>query len=504
MYPALFFWGLVPFSAIASSRTVLVILLASMPFAGFAVVPTVLVGGVTVLPQSVFAVLLVLKVVGPDVMPLSPNLVTALGLRHLGFLGLFLLVGAVATVIMPRLFAGEISVFPIRESWKLDLLHPTIGNLTQLGYVALSTMTAFAVALMAQEQKFVETLLRGMLVGGVVCIVTGLVDIAAASAGLQDLLKPLRNAEYAYLTNAGIADLRRVVGLTPEASAYGAICVQFAAALALLRTFYAEGRERAFATIVLFGLIVMAVLSTSSTAYIGLAVLALAYVVNWIRRALSSSARGQVGLMGEFVVGFILMIALVAILIVRADLFDPLSNVIQEIIFNKPLSSSFYERTHWTDTAWSAVASTWGLGIGFGSARTSNWFVAIISGAGVVGGLFMAIFLIQTFAQRPIWQTDLSAELFPGLKLSLLPALAMAGIGAPGSDFGPWMAIVFGAIAGLAALHPRRRSVDQFAAAKANPAMAARTVARRQRLGGRIIPKSARDGRSEKPQPSLW
>ena len=82
----------------------------------------------------------------------------------------------------------------------------------------------------------------------------------------------------------------------------------------------------------------MALLSTSSTAYLGLAVLGLVYAANWVRRAVLSSALGQRGLMWELLAGLGLIVALLFILVARADLFDPLLNVIDEVIFNKPLS----------------------------------------------------------------------------------------------------------------------------------------------------------------------
>ena len=88
---------------------------------------------------------------------------------------------------------------------------------------------------------------------------------------MESLLKQFRNADYAYLTTVEIAGVKRVVGFTPEASAYGPICVDFAAGIALLRTLYAEGLQRVLATLVAIGLVVMALLSTSSTAYLGLA-----------------------------------------------------------------------------------------------------------------------------------------------------------------------------------------------------------------------------------------
>ena len=325
--------------------------------------------------------------------------------------------------------------------------------------MTLSVLTAFAVMLMADEPSFTRTLLTSVLAGGIVTVVTGLIDIAAVSAGLEDLLSPFRNADYAYITSAEISGVRRVVGFTPEASFYGNICVQFAAAIALLRTLYAEGRQRVLATTCAASLGVLALFSTSSTAYLGLAVLATVYAANWARRAIMPSSLGHSELLAELLVGLGLAVAVLVLWIFSATLFDPLLNLVDEQIFNKPLSSSFLERSFWNTTAWNAAVSTWGLGVGFGSTRTSNWFAAVVSNAGLLGSVFMALFLIQTFLKRPIWRTPLSSELLPALKLSLIPALFMAGVVATGPDFGIWTGVVFGAITGIAALRPGHSSV---------------------------------------------
>jgi hypothetical protein len=467
-FPALIFWLVIVCSFWARPRTVLVLLLASVPFASLSLLPTAITGGMTLLPQMMFAVVLILKVVAPHAVTLSPKFLNALQLRSLGYLALFLLAGIVATMIMPRLFLGQVVIFPMRTAYMADLLSPGQANFTQSGYVVLSVMTALAVTLMADEPGFTGTLLKALLAGGMVCVVTGLIDIAAASTGMESLLEPFRNAEYALLTSDTVgAGVRKVVGFTPEASAYGPICVEFAAATGLLRSLYAEGQQRMYATIVAVSLVVMALLSTSSAAYGGLAILGLVYGGNLIRRAAYSSAIGQSGLLGELLVGLGLIIALLFVLIAHADLLNPLLNLIEEQIFNKPLTASFYERSHWNTTAWEAVASTWGLGIGFGSTRTSSWFASVISNTGVIGAAFMGVFLVQTFARRSISRTPLSAGLLSALKLSLVPALAMAGVESPGPDFGLWMGVVFGAITGIAALRSVRNSIDHVAADKA-------------------------------------
>src|ERR1700683_3151210 len=457
-YPALFFWVLLLWSVTASPSTLLLLLFVSMPFASLALVPPDMVGGMSLLPQLMFAVILIVKVNIPKLLPPSPKLTDALQLRNQGYLALFLIVGLVTTAIAPRLFLGEVVVMPMRLSSAPDVLAPVMSNITQSGYVTLSVMTVLAVALMADEPRFEDTLLKSVLAGGIVCIATGLIDLAASITGTETLLEPFRNAAYAYITTAELGGVRRVVGFTPEASAYGPICVQFATVALLLRPLYAEGRQRFLATIVIIGLLGMALLSTSSTAYAGLALLGVIYVANWIRRAFFPTPLGQNGLLGELLAGLGLLIALVLIMIVSAQIFDPLLNLVQEVVFNKPTSSSFGERSHWNEVAWMAVASTWGLGVGFGSTRASSWFVAVISNTGVIGAACMAIFLVQTFLRRATSPNRMSSEMLPALKLSLLPALAMASLNQPGPDFGLWMAVMFGAISGVAALRPRHSS----------------------------------------------
>ena len=233
-----------------------------------------------------------------------------------------------------------------------------------------------------------------------------------------------------------------------------------------------------------------------------LAVLGLVYGGNWIRRAAYSSALGKSGLLGELLVGLGLIIALLFVLIAHADLLNPLLNLIDEQIFNKPLSASFYERSHWNTTAWDALASTWGLGIGFGSTRTSNWFASVISNTGLIGAAFMGVFLLQIFARRSISRTALSTELLSALKLSLVPALVMAGVNSPGPDFGLWIGVVFGAITGIAALRPVPSLIGRVAADRS---MTARTGGRRaigSRAFGRFpLPKPYQDSGPDKPAP---
>jgi hypothetical protein len=464
-YPAFAFWALVVWSVFAPPTTVLILLLGSMPFASLALVPPEYVGGMSILPQSMFAGVLIVKVLLPHVLTLSPKLMGVLRLRELGCLALFLVTGILATFIMPRLYAGEVVVVPMHYRAPTELLASGQSNFTQTGYVVLSIMTVFAVALIAEDSKFIKALLLGMVVGGSVCIATGLLDIIAAASGVTRFLEPFRNAGYAFLINSEVGGMRRVVGLAPEASTYGGMCVVFASILALLRHLYPAGRQQLLATVAALCLAILAIYSTSSTAYVGLAVLGAVYSANWIRRVFASSEVSQSGLLLEFLAGVGLAIGLLIIFVVRPDLLDPLTNLVQEVIFNKPLTTSFYERSQWNSVAWESLWSTGGLGIGFGSTRTSNWFAAIVSNSGLIGAAFMGAFLAVTLFRRCSWRTQMTEEMLPALKLSLAPALAMAALATSGPDFGPWVAVVLGAIAGVAALRPLRSAQTRASSA---------------------------------------
>jgi hypothetical protein len=489
-YPALIFWALIAWSLTASRGALLVLLLASIPFASLALVPVELTGGMSILPQSMFAIVLILRVVTPEVLALSPKLLEALQLRHFGGLILFLLIGIVATLFMPRLFFGDVTIVPMRENRAADILSPIQANFTQSGYVTLSVMTVLAVMLTADRAQFAKTLLVGCLVGGITTFATGLIDLATSSTGFESLLEPFRNAQYSMTTGQEVSGVRKVIGLAPEASVFGPMCVQFATPLALLRSVYPKGLQRALATIVSIGLIVMAALSTSSAAYVGLSLLGTIYLIHFAMRAIYSQMDNS-GLAWEVLAGIAVLAVLLFTALFRKELFDPLFNLIEEQVFNKSLTGSYYERSYWNTVAWQSLASTWGLGIGFGSTRTSNWVAAIASNTGLLGAAFMALFLLQVFLQHARQRSRPFPELLLALKLSLLPALAMATLVSTGPDFGPWMAVVFGAIPGIAALD------DRHAIKKTTPDdVSSRTMRRRQH--GKSRPSIER--RAERPQ----
>lgn len=450
-YPAVIFWILFWWAAVAPQRTLLFFLFASFAFGSLAVLPPEVTGGLSLLPKAMFTLLLVARLLSIPLLRLSRRLVDLARLENLGFLLAFLVISLLTTIFMPRLLEGTIDIIPLRivRFASAEPLNVTSANFTQSVYLSISVSLTFASAFMARSPDFPQQFLSGLRIGGIVMLASGILDMTATAVGQSDLLEPFRNASYAMITNAEIAGVRRVVGLMPEASAYGSGCVVFAAALAFLRHLYPAGLSRLATSLIALALIGMALLSTSSSAYAGLVFFGMAYLLNIARRLVSSSPAGKSGISAELGVGFLSIVALLLVLITNPDAFDPLVKIVDEIIFNKASSDSFLERSFWNQVSWNAFWSTYGFGVGLGATRASNYFVAVISNTGFLASGCFFIFLLQTFL-RDAKASAFRNEMVVALKLTIIPSLGMAALGSATPDFEPWLGLIFGAVTGLA------------------------------------------------------
>ena len=192
-------------------------------------------------------------------------------MRRTGLLTAFTLLSAAGAILLPRLFAGLVEVVPVTGG-SLDgpsLLQPRSGNYTQVAYMTLSYLTTLAISVIGSRPEVQRGYLRAVIAGALALVATGLADLVCYRLGASALLEPFRTASYELLTDVEAAGLKRVVGLTPEASAFGSLCVSSAAALLLLRPLYRPGWERRLALFALVGVALLGLLSTSSTAYAG-------------------------------------------------------------------------------------------------------------------------------------------------------------------------------------------------------------------------------------------
>ncbi len=454
-YPGIIFWLLLIWGTFSSGPVLLYLLMASMAFGTLAVVPPAITGGTTILPTAVCAAVLVGKLL-LNRSAVAWIVTATLRVRMLGLLALFIAVALIGAAFLPHLFAG-IPVIPFRPAGAVVIpspLHASGANFTQSAYLLLSVLTVFAFAYLQRRPGFQKHLCNAMLIGAAVTVATGLADIVAQNVGLQTLLDPFRNATYSLLTDADILGATRIVGLMPEASAYGPLCVSFAAILIVLRSFYETPIQRSLCTLLVLALLMMGWLSISSTAFLCLVTFGAVYVIDWWRRMASRSAAGRRGLSIEFAAGAMILLVFGMLVAFDQAIFKTDVALIKDLIFDKTGSSSYAVRSTWNHIAWQAMLDTWGVGIGVGATRASNGIIAVFSNTGIVGGVIFSFFVLQTFLRRP-GANGAAAGLVTSFKLSLAVPLVADVLTATSPDFGVFVGVLIGSVIGLSLLNAK-------------------------------------------------
>jgi hypothetical protein len=444
-WPAFLMWIVLLSAAASRGPALLYMLPISCAFETLQMLPAGVAGDTNLLPQTACAGLLIVKVLAQP-----GNVVrviaSALDVRAVGLLTAFLAYSIPTAFILPILFANRAEVFNLgaQREW----VHLTTGNFTQSAYMTLSVATAMVFSILATVEAR-QHFLMAVLLGGIAAVVTGAVDLAAFTAGQQWILEPFRTVSYTLLTSDQTLGSKRVVGLMSEASAYGSLCVVWLAALIFLRPCFSPSLRTSLVPLTAFGLFVMALLSTSSSAYVALGALAVAFVLNWLIRYFSKAALSRSSLGLEFwvvVAGLLVMAALVTL---TPGLLTPAQDMFDATLVQKTSSSSYLERTSWTSAGWHAFINSNYLGVGLGSIRTSNWFVNIVGSTGLFGAVLLFGFMLLSLLWVAPGASAVDREWQRGLRFMLFPIIALSyGVGTT-PDFGPVTAVIYGLLAAI-------------------------------------------------------
>jgi hypothetical protein len=458
--PVILFWTLLLVGVASRGPLIFYLLFGSMSFGSLAVIPPEFTSNLSLTPPPIVALAIVLVyATGPSGVARMVDI--ALRPSQCLFLFLFWIVAVWVTLFMPRIFAGQISIIPMRlETASFgDPLYPTPQNISQLVYLTISVVMVVACALIFRSPATRQHLLSALCFGGGMVVLTGLLDLA----GLGPYLDIFRTATYAYLTDVEIADVKRVVGLMPEASAFGGLAVGFLSAIYFFRRAIISPRLRLYVAPCLIVLLALfALLSTSSAAYAGVAVFGLVASVEWLWRLLMTARGSQAreGLAVEFWAIVCGLAALYLVAIAKPSLFDPFIKLIDTIVFQKTASDSFEERSMWTAVSLKALFDSWGLGVGMGATRASNGIVAVFSNTGIAGGLLYYGFMLQTLLRRAQAEDLTAAAILNAVRFYMPPVLIVGVLVGTAADFGIMNACIYGLAAATAARPGRGRDAS--------------------------------------------
>ena len=459
LWPTAVFWAAALVLARGPSVRLVYALFAAMAFGAFAVVPPELVGGLTLTPAPVVATLLVLRCLG-----------TADGRRwfvyacrsveHFVPLLGFWTVAVLTTLFAPALFGGRVEVVPLRgdgpDPGATVPLSPSLQQLSQLGYVTLSVLVVIAAARLLRREETRRHVLRAMMLGGSLMVLTGLADRLFTGVGTADPLGPLRTASYAIAAQSWSGPLadRPLSGLMPDSGAFGTLCVMFVATL----WFHRRGvRDRWLRTVfvpwlcVLLGFMVW--LSMSSLAWTGLLLVVVAGVAEASWRALRPRVRLPRRTRTSTGARRFVLLSLTGLALFASSgaAYERAAAVVGRLVPPRAVAVSEPgpERDELQAVSLRSALDTWGVGVGLGGTRAPNSFLALLSGVGVLGTLCYLGFVAATWAWRPPRRRTEGRVWMAAYRWSLPCLVAVALASGPTADFGPYLALLFGSSVAL-------------------------------------------------------
>ncbi|RDV07238.1 glycoside hydrolase [Sphingorhabdus pulchriflava] len=419
-------------------RHALMLLMASALFNGSAAILLPALGGSSIPPIQFALAFVFLRILMPGSAAIG-DLPEALKANRM--LALFSFYGIATAFILPRIFAGSVNVYPMQFNDVADLfatvpLEPTSQNLTAAFYLLGSLLSAIVVWIACRRTDAAATMVGTLIVMAWVHSILGLAGIAIRGTSVDAVFELFRNSAYVQMDDA-IGGFVRIRGIFPESSAYATL--GFVLFVANSEMWYRSIRSTAtgLATLVMGTVLFF---STSSTAYLGLAIYGLFFALRIF--ALPGATNFAKAKTAFAAIGSIIFLSAL-LFIASPALVEGVVDVVKRMTIEKSSSDSGMQRLYWAQQGWDLFRHSYGLGVGPGSFRSSSIFFAMLGSMGVIGILSFLSYLIAAFQpwRRSSWTEsaipaeNLGGALGSAALLSLIPAAVNSPTAVPGVTF---------------------------------------------------------------------
>jgi len=366
------------------------------------------------------------------------------GFRHNIALVGFCAYGIVGAMILPHVFAGQVDLVPMRPINLRNNLtdrYPlafSSQNITAAFYFVGTLLSVAVGDILARREGAHRTLVNTFVATGWLHIGFGVLGVVLKLTHHEQLLGFFRNANYAQLDHE-YQGFVRITGIMPEASVYAGYGFQM---LVITTELWLRGIRAKATGAVSLTMALILLLSTSSSAYVGLAGYAVLLVLRWMIFPQALGTR-KAAILVSCVVGG--LAAVLALAVALPHFTAQLQGMLEHMTVDKGSSRSASERGAWARQGFDAFRASYGLGVGPGSFRSSSNITAIIGAMGVIGVVAYVAYLAQVLKPwrdstfRPIDVGDLQSV---GVAISWsliagnIPALVNASSPDPGVMFG--------------------------------------------------------------------
>jgi len=329
----------------------------------------------------------------------------ALGMRYPGekavfsimlpMLG-FLFYALLSIWVLPQIFQGTVFVWPQKPDPFAPGAVPLVfnsGNITQSLYLTIDILIAVASAIFVTRRSVpYQKIIRAYMIGGYAVIVLVFWQFAHNMGGVWYPDDVLHSNPGWQIVDQMVGSVPRMQGpfSEPSALAYYLSGVAFCCLWLSIRGY------RTMKPNLLLALAIVSVLLSTSTTGIATLAIGLPLVLALASVGGDPGALGRVGkTAGMLVVGGLLVIGPMFILMPR--LVDSVNTVVESTL-NKGDTESYNDRTATDVGAMATVGETYGLGVGWGSYRSSSLIPGLLANAGVFG-LTMVLWQILRLAQ---------------------------------------------------------------------------------------------------------
>lgn len=376
-------------------------------------------GGVGLSPYYLTLVLVAARCVTVRVTPRTVLGPTKTARRAVLYGLLFAAVGGAGAVVLPRVFAGlEVNSPRLSETGTASLEFSS-SNIGQAAYLMLNIVLLWYTAQQRDAAGVAASAIRAVMIAGTIVVGVAFYQLASALTGLPfpaDVL--YSNDTFVSQSGTSILDMPRICSTFTEPAGMAVFLV---ALVALLTSDAGKAAGRAaWRMPLLLGAVAVLLLSTSSTAYLGLFAIGAwrmgAYLLIPLLRGRLSTRQ------------VVLTVAGVAVVSVAIAASASLRDLIQQMVFEKDQSASYAERSDANALAWHIGYSTLGLGAGLGSNRASAFLPSLLSTTGVFGVLLLGA-LVVTLLRRPAAASVVAAH--RGLAAALLGVIGMKLLSSP-------------------------------------------------------------------------
>jgi len=348
----------------------------------------------------------------------------------------FILVAAwalIGSLLMPRFFESEILVWPQKAASFMVLtpLAPNSGNVTQDAYFAAAAAVAVSAGVYLTRADFdLRRLLDVYFVSGLMVVFISLWQFAGNMVGIWFPTNFfLSNPGWALLTGESVGSFIRITGPFSEPSALASyLCGTVAGSGWLVL----NGHAGILPRITLGAAAFVVLLSTSTTGYVTLMLLAgmlAAYTV----------VMGSAALRKRVIIGFAAIAVFAAACIVTVPVVAPgVAKTVATITastLNKQSSSSYNDRTGTDKDSVHEALQSYGLGVGWGSNRSSSLIPGLLAGVGIIGvamlGWFAIAVTLHVRTAHRLAVTDAPRAVLHGCVGAILGTLTAAVISDP-------------------------------------------------------------------------